>query len=256
MDVERAVARYRRWVDRVLPGRVVDIHLTGSVAQGAYRPGRSDIDVVVVVDRRLTRSELVRLRAGQVVSSVPCAIDGVVHRRWAFPGNVNGVYVTAADLALPVAEIDPVCSHSGTSFAVGSGFDVNPPMWATLAGTGAPVVRPSDEELAEWSRDNLRTWWRGEAERLQTARITRWYMSLAVVNVPRLWVTATTGEVVAKQEATTRAREVFDDRWHDLIDDALAWHHGATGPGLLTPRRRADRTSAWITEVCDRVLSA
>jgi hypothetical protein len=256
MDVERAVGRFRWWVDRALPGRVVDVHLTGSVALGAYRPGRSDIDVVVVLDRRLTRSELVRLRAAQVTASVPCAVDGVVHRRWAFPGNVNGVYVTAADMARPVTEIEPVCSHSGTSFAVGSGFDVNPVMWRTLAGTGAPVVRPSRDEVCEWSRENLRTWWRGEAERLRGRRITRWSMSLAVVNAPRLWVTAETGEVVTKEEATTRARAAFDERWHELIDDALAWRHGEGGPGRFDRRQRADLTAAWIDEVCDRTLSA
>lgn len=146
-EVARAVGRHRRWVERVLPGRVVEVHVTGSTALGAYRPGRSDIDVVVVLDRRLRRTELIRLRVGQVVASMPCAIDGVVHRRWAFPGNVNGVYVTAADLSRPVAEIEPICSHSGTTFAVDRAFDVNPPMWATLAGTGAPVVRPTRDEV-------------------------------------------------------------------------------------------------------------
>lgn len=81
-------------------------------------------------------------------------------------------------------------------------------------------------------------------------------MTQEVVNVPRLWVTATTGEVVSKEEATTRARAAFDEHWHDLIDDALAWRFGATGPGRFDARQRADLTAAWIGEVHDAVLSA
>jgi hypothetical protein len=256
MEVGRAVDRHRRWLDRLLPGRVEVVHVTGSTALGAYVPGRSDIDVVVVLDRRLDRGELIRLRVAQRLASVPCAVSGVVRRRWAFPGNVNGVYVTAADLARPVAEIDPVASHSGTSFAVGAGFDVNPVMWTTLAGTGAPVVRPAVDETVAWCRDNLRTWWRAEADRLRGRRLTRWRMSLEVVNVPRLWVTATTGEVVSKEEAGERALVAFDERWHPLLHDALAWRAGGTGTGAFDPRQRADRTATWIDHVCDVVLSA
>lgn len=255
-EVERTVARHRRWLDRVLPGRVVDVHVTGSTALGAYRPGRSDIDVVVVLGRRLGRAELARLRAGQVAASVPCGVAGVVHRRWAFPGNVNGVYVVEADLARPVAEIDPVCAHSGTTFTVGRAFDVNPPMWVTLAGTGAPVVRPPRDEVVAWTRGNLRAYWRPEAERLRGRRLSRPVMARQVTGVPRLWITATTGEVVSREEAARRARDAFGSEWHPLLDDALAWRHGATGPGAHTLRERADRTAAWIEHVCAHVLDA
>jgi len=253
-EVERAVARHRRWLDRALPGRVVDVHVTGSTALGAYRPGRSDVDVVVVLDRRLRRAELVRMRVAQVAASVPCGVSGVVHRRWAFPGNVNGVYVVAADLARPVAEIDPVAAHTGTAFSVGRAFDVNPVMWTTLAGTGAPVVRPPRHEVVAWCRENLRTFWRPEAARMRGGRISRSRMAQEVLGVPRLWVTATTGEVVGKEEAGERARASFDERGRDLIDDALAWRAGRPSRIALSPTERADRTAAWIDEVCDAVL--
>jgi hypothetical protein len=257
MEAERAVARHRRWLDRALPGRVADVHVTGSTALGAYRPGRSDVDVVVVLDRRLARSELARLRAARVAASVPCGVAGVARRRWAFPGNVNGVYVVAEDLARPVAEIDPVASHTGTAFAVGRAFDVNPVMWTVLADRGAPVVRPPREETVAWCRENLRTFWRDQAGTLAGGRISRSRLAQEVLGAPRLWVTATTGEVVSKEEAGARARAALGVEWHPLLDDALAWRAARPSPdpdALADPRTRATRTAAWITHVCDVTL--
>lgn len=264
-DVRRAVLHHLAGLDALLARRVVGVYVTGSTALGAFRPGRSDVDLVVVLDRRLTRVELHRLRLARVVGALPGAAVNVAHRRWTFPGTVNAAYVTVDDLTTPVSAIRPVASHSGTSFTVGAAFDVNPVMWTTLATRGIPVTGPDpatlglDPEphtLGPWCRENLRTWWRSEAARLRCGRLPRSQMAQVVVNVPRLWVTATTGEVVSKEEAATRARESFDERWHDLIDDALAWRDGDDGPGALDPPQRADRTAAWIDEVCDRVLSA
>ena len=255
--MERAVARHRRWLDRLLSGRVVDVHVTGSTALGAYVSGRSDVDVVVVLDRRLSRAELARLRVAQVVASVPVAVAGVVHRRWAFPGNVNGVYVVAAELARPVAEIAPVAAHSGTTFTVGAAFDVNPVTWIVLADAGVPVVRPPREEVVAWCRDNLRTFWRGLAADVRGRRVSRPWMAQEVLNVPRLWVTATTGEVVSRAEAGERALAAFAPEWHSLLRDALAWRRlEPADPALADPRTRADRTAAWIDHVCDVTLGS
>ena len=230
--------------------------MVGSTALGAYVPGRSDIDVVVALDRRLTRGELVRLRLAQVVASVPCGVSGVVHRRWAFPGNVNGVYVVTADLARPVAEIEPVAAHTGISFTVGRAFDVNPVMWTVLADQGVPAPRPPRAETEAWCRDNLRTFWRGLASRMRGGRISRSRLAQEVLGVSRPWVTATTGEVVSKEEAGERALVSFADEWHPLLREALAWRRHQPPPdrSFADARVRADRTADWIDEVGDAVL--
>ena len=48
------VQRYLRLADRLLPGMITGFYVTGSVALGAYRPGRSDIDFVAVLKVRPT----------------------------------------------------------------------------------------------------------------------------------------------------------------------------------------------------------
>jgi Nucleotidyltransferase domain len=49
-------------LDRALPGRVKGFYVVGSVSLGAFRPGRSDVDFVSILDRELTAAELARLR--------------------------------------------------------------------------------------------------------------------------------------------------------------------------------------------------
>ena len=61
--VDATVRRYLGVADLLLPGRVVGFYLIGSVALGAFRPGRSDIDFVAVLDDGLDGGELRRLRA-------------------------------------------------------------------------------------------------------------------------------------------------------------------------------------------------
>jgi len=80
-------------------------------------------------------------------------------------------------------------------------------------------------------------------------------MAQEVLGATRLWVTATTGEVVSKEEAGERALAAFAPEWHPLLRDALAWRRmEPADPTLADPRTRADRTAAWIDHVCDAVL--
>lgn len=250
-DIERAVRRHLRWVERSLPGRVVAAHPFGSVALRAYRPGRSDIDLLVTLDRRLDPFELGRLRAGQVLGAVPVAASGVLHRRWRFPGTVNAVYVVSTDLLQPVDVIVPVAAHTGTSFTRQAAFDVNPVVWTELADSGVGVVRPRTDEVVSWCRHNLLTFWAPFADALgRERRISRGEAAQQVLNVPRLWVSATTGLVVSREEAGERALRAFADEWHPLIHDALAWRRFDPPVARVAPAQVA----AWIEHVIGTTL--
>jgi hypothetical protein len=53
--VERTAGRYVAQLERLLPHILTLFYLVGSVALDVYRPGRSDLDSVAVVDRDLGR---------------------------------------------------------------------------------------------------------------------------------------------------------------------------------------------------------
>ena len=84
-------------VDRVVPGGVESFYVVGSACMGAFRPGRSDVDFVAIVDRDLERAELAKLRAVHVGRwTVSLIRDVALRRRW--PLVCNGIYLKAGDI--------------------------------------------------------------------------------------------------------------------------------------------------------------
>lgn len=234
--VQRAVDRYARLVDRIRPADVVGLYVIGSVALGAYRHGRSDIDVIAVVDGRDV--DLRRLRAVQVASGVGTAPTALRRLDPSFPGTVNATYVRAADLTRPVSQIVPLATHVGVELKAGEG-DVNPVQWKVFAERGIAVrgpepatlgLDPEADTLADWNRGNLRTYWQPWGERLQRhgpglmqRYRPRWVTAWGVLGAPRLHATITTGEVIAKEAAGEYALRTFDARWHPVIEEGLAY---------------------------------
>jgi hypothetical protein len=243
-------------LERALPGRMDGFYVVGSASMGAFRPGRSDIDFVAIVNRDLRGPELRRLRALHATRWASALIrDTAIRRRW--PLVCNGIYITRFDLSRSPLDVTPLAGHVGGRFRVAppTGFDVNPVTWRVLARHGIALrgadrdqlhVRTDDAELRTWVRDNLNSYWRGWAAR--TARIgrrraiipPRRLAAWGVLGAPRLHYTLTTGEIATKETAALYALEVFEPRWHGLIDDALRWWRGESAPTPYRsqPRRR------------------
>jgi len=250
-DLARTAARYLAVADRLLPGRITGFHLVGSAALGAWRPKRSDIDFIAVVDGGPDARLLRLLRVLHVVGNLPAAGRAVATADPTLPGTVNGAFVPAADLDRPVTRIRPLASHSGWTFAPGRGFDVNPVMWKVLRDNGIPLRGPRPDQLGldpeparlrDWNLDQLRGHWRGWAQALLNGRARRKPLVPAhrlalsrVLGPPRLHHTITTGEVISKEAAAQYALDTFGDRWRPLLRAALAQRDGRPAPDSPTP---------------------
>src|SRR5262245_23404868 len=128
--VQRAVKRYLSQMDQLLPGVVVGFYLVGSVALGAYRPRRSDIDFVAVLETGVNNNDRRRLRVQHARSGIYTASTALRERRSALTGTLNGVFVRAGDIDRPVSEIAPVASQVGTAFRIArAGSDLSPVVW-------------------------------------------------------------------------------------------------------------------------------
>lgn len=238
-SARRSVDRYLRIADHLLPGRVIGLYLVGSSALGAYRHGKSDLDLVVVVDGRLSRAELRRVRAVQWLSGAVTGAPEVVRGRLYAPGTCNAAYVDAGDLSLPVSEIQPLVSHTGVELAVGAAFDVNPVVWKVLSEAGIAIrgpepaslgLDPQPELLRRWNEDNLGSYWRRWADAAAAGRPpmsrlvpARWTTAWGVLGPPRLHHTIATGEVISKEAAGEYALAAFDERWHPIVHEGLAF---------------------------------
>jgi hypothetical protein len=239
---ERAAAAYLAAADRVLPGRVTALYVVGSAALGAFRPGRSDVDLVVVVSGDVDAR---RLRALHLRSGARTVGRALAARRGPLTGTCNASFVRREDLGRPVTQIEPVGSHVGHEVVVGRAFDVNPVGWKVLVERGIPVRGPAPSELGldpqpellrQWNLDNLVSYWRPWAHALlrrRTAFRPRWTTAWGALGPPRLHHTVATGEVVAKEEAGTYALDIFDHRWHPLIREAVAYREGRPRRGSV-----------------------
>ncbi|RKT54198.1 nucleotidyltransferase domain-containing protein [Saccharothrix australiensis] len=250
-DAARNAAHYLAVADRLLPGKITGFYVVGSAALGAWRPNRSDIDFVAVVDGGLDDRRLRRLRVLHVVGNLPAAARSAARADPTLPGTMNGVFVPAADLGEPVTGIRPLASHSGWSFAKGRGFDVNPVGWKVLREGGIALRGPEPHRLAldpephrlrDWNLDQLRGHWRTWAERLLAGNARGKPLVPAhatavsrVLGPPRLHHTAVTGEVISKESAAQHALDTFGDRWRPLIRAALAQRANAPVPGSPAP---------------------
>ena len=258
--VADAVGRYLALTDRLLPGRVVGLHVVGSVALDAYREARSDIDVVAVLDRRLDARELRRLKTTIVAAGLRSGLPHLLRGRVSLPGVVNASFVVADDLTKPVTEIEPVASHAGHSISLGKAFDVNPVVWKTFAERGITVrgddastlgLDPEPDRLVPWNRANLEGYWKTWAEAaiggrsangrggFRLAFTPRWLAAWGVMGPARLHHTIATGEVISKEAAAVYARDVVGTEFHPLIDDALAyWREQPSPDPSAFPTRR------------------
>lgn len=113
--------------------------------------------------------------------------------------------------------------------------------WHTLAEHGIAVHGPQpqrlrihtdDAQLRAWTLANLNDYWRRWADAVRghswMAVKARWrrFSTWGVLGAPRLHYTIQTGAIATKEAAANHALEVFDPRWHTLIEDAVAFLHG------------------------------
>ena len=267
--VRRTVEGYLEVADRLLPGRVTGFYLVGSVALGAYRPGRSDIDFVAAVDGDgdLSPADLRRLRLVQVASGLRTAPPALVRGHVSLPGTCNGVFVRAADLPRPVTTIVPLASHVGARLRAGGGFDVNPVQWTTLARDGVAVrgpepaalgLDPEPDRLRQWNLDNLAAYWVPWAEAtrrrpgLRWRAMPGWSTAWGVLGAPRLHHTVVTGDVISKEAAGEWAKATLDPRHHAIVDEGLAWWRGQPAdPPVADVATRARATADLVLATAD-----
>jgi Domain of unknown function (DUF4111) len=256
-------------LDRAVPGRIEGFYVVGSACMGAFRVGRSDLDFVAIVAGELGRTELARLGAvhlGRWTSSL--IRDVAIGWRW--PLVCNGIYLTSGDLSRSPLDVTPLAGHVAGRFRVAQrdGFDVNPVTWHTLAHQGIPIrgpnsdrlqIRTNEAELRTWTLGNLNGYWRRWAERtrpggLTTARgLPRRFAAGGVLGAPRLHYTIATGAIATKEAAAQYALQVFEPRWHVLIEDALAYWRGAPAPKLYRrhPTRRQRDAAEFVAAVIE-----
>jgi Domain of unknown function (DUF4111) len=117
----------------------------------------------------------------------------------------------------------------------------------------------ADAELRAWVLANVHSYRRRWAARVRPVGLSitglppRRLAASGVLGAPRLHYTIATGEIATKETAARYAVEVFEPRWHPLIEDAIAFWHVAppAEPYRRRPHRRYHDAVEFVASVID-----
>lgn len=167
------------------------VWLEGSIVLGDYRPGISDIDVVIVTDQRIPALE-----------RRPLQITWLPHR--ALPSLAS----------TPLGAVTAATLHR-------HGISLRGPQPSTL------VADVSHTTLARAMVDNVRAYWQPWLERTRSHPVARAValhprrIAWGIFGVPRMLVTLRDGRIVSKTEGALELRARVDAPWRRIIDEAL-----------------------------------
>jgi hypothetical protein len=208
-------------------GLVTGLYLRGGLGFGEWVPGQSDVDFVATLASRPTAVDVAALeRAHEVV-------------RVAHPGTpFDGPHLLAADLVRPATECPDVPCVLHHFFEDERPVHDGVVAWHELARHGITVAGPPHEDLGIWTDDealrdftrtNLDTYWRRNAEALAempSEGAKEEACSWCVLGVARLHHLLVTGEMTTKNGAGEWGLTHYPDRFHRVLREALRIRSG------------------------------
>jgi predicted nucleotidyltransferase len=222
-EVDAMMAAYCKFVHDAPGGTVVGVYLVGSYALNDLCPG-SDVDFVTVLTRPLLGSETRRV------------LDGHRAVKERFRRGFEGLYVLADELHSPPEQATQVLRCHGRGLQPGQ---ANPVDWELLRRHGVTVcgqarrdleVCDAGADLRLYSRRNLSAYWTPWLKRFPRLPAfgplrapIAYLLAWGVLGVPRLHAAIATGEILSKSAAAEYARQVFDERWHPVIEASCAY---------------------------------
>ncbi|NUR64102.1 MAG: hypothetical protein HOV87_36405 [Catenulispora sp.] len=252
MAYEVAANRFLNLLDQTLgPDLVSGFYVVGSAALRSWRPGRSDLDALVVLRRPLTVTEL------ETVAAMHAELEATRG-----PGpHCDGHYVIADDLGARSGRPVPAVVDGRL---LADGRTTDPVLWAVLDRHGITVRGPEASELGaapdpawlrEWNHGNLESYWRSHighrpalAARQPDSAVDPYLLAWCVTGPGRLHATIATGEIISKEAAADYTADLFPE-YADLCSRALAYRLG--DQHVRHTAADALRTLDLIEAVCD-----
>lgn len=221
-------------VRAILGERLVGLYVFGSLAEGDFDYGSSDVDFIAATSDELSEGELAKLKT---MHEEIAAHGG----RWG--KTLNGAYISLAALRrYEPAHRQPYLSSTTPLGVTALGHD-----WVLirhgLREKGIVVYGPppatlidliSREELLAAVRAALRENWTPYLGGPEVIR-PRYFQAFAVLTMCRALCALATGELVSKPEAATWALGHLDAEWTPLIRRALAWRADKTVDDAALP---------------------
>ena len=232
VDVARTVDRFLGLLASEGGPRLRGLYLVGSVALGDFRPGRSDIDFVALLDAPASAE----------------ATDALarIHTTLAQAGGLpfDGVYLPIDALRrAPEAGAVVPFSVEGRLRTGEPCREVNPVLWRCLARSSRPIlgatpaalgIADDDAPLHAHALANLDAYWRpwivqceaALAAKAPDAESDAKTLEWGVLGVSRILCTLATGRIVSKREGGRFVLDRLPEAHRQAVWDALAARDG------------------------------
>lgn len=240
------------FLEAVPDGLVTGLYLRGGVGFGEWVPGRSDVDFVATLAHPPGRAEEDALRRAHDVV------------RTSHPGvPFDGPHVLVDDLRADPRGCPDVPCVLHHLFEEEQQVHDAVVCWHELARHGVTVagvphqelgIWTSQEALVDFTRRNLDTYWRHNAEALtampqegEAEDACEW----CVLGVARLHHLLVTGEMTTKSGAGRWGLTHYPERFHRVLREALRIRSGGGAEYLDDDGARGRDTAAFTTYVVD-----
>lgn len=231
-----------RFLDDLRPAiPLVALWAHGSLAAGDYQPGKSDLDLIAVVETDLTEEQ--RRRLAKLHEKLDLPLVEHLHCSYMPRHRLDDFaadHVTWAHQELYERPVTPVTRrelHSGALELYGE-----PP-----EGLLPPV---SDQELSEFIRTDLRDYWldktRGRKRWLEDV-----WVDLGMITVARATVTLRDGRLITKREALDVLAELGAPM--NVVEDIRARRYDLPRP-VLSRFRRGTLARVFVRAAIKRAL--
>ena len=238
------LGRFVSAVQPILP--LVSVWAHGSLAGGDYQPGRSDLDLIAVIERPGTAAEEQRVSevhgslrgTSQLASKLHCSYCAAAEL-----DDPARLHLTWAHEQLMRRRVTPVTRRELHEFGL------------LLYGQEPAALLPlvTDKQVAEFVVSDLEGFWLPALDRRQRWDLDIW-VDLGLLTLARATVTLQDGKLISKAEALGVLAGLGAPA--EVVDDIRQRRYGDPGPAA--PRwitRRAELTRAFLEPAIRQLLA-
>jgi hypothetical protein len=209
-----------------LAGQVQAFYLTGSIALGDFRLGRSDVDFVALLENSIPPDNFEKL----------ALIHHAVERQ--FPTiKMEGIYLQPYQLGSLEGETEAFPLYHDGILSWANRIPLAPVTWWILKNRGLALFGPdpanlsiplSEDDLLRGQRENLNSYWAQWTRRpgRVASLLSDWGTEWAVLGVLRIYYTLRERKITSKNGAGEYGLGHLPERWHPLIREAVALRNG------------------------------
>ena len=259
--VQKVLEEYIALVNDHLPNMLEAVYLQGSLALGAYVENSSDIDFIVITNRRL-------LEADAIVLS---EIHSKIAIQYKNP-ELDGVYIVSGDVGRLNLGDDHYLNFNSGKLSYSSNFD--PIIWWILQTRGIKVVGPEQtafdfdihsKHLLSYVNENMNSYWAQRVQKMETsiieinklpAKEIDYEIEWTVLGLLRQFYTLKEHDIISKLGAGEYALLHLPNEWHPIIKEAITIRKGEKMNIFTSDKERIDTTirfSKYVIHFCNQI---